>query len=253
MPYYNLTTKRITFAGNDGDEIEAYYAAPSAAGAYPGVVLIHHLPGWDAWTREMVRRFAENGYATIAPHLFSRMAGETPEEQAVAARVTWGPPDADVMGDVAASARYLKAEASSNGRVGTIGFCSGGRHAFLAASQVKELDAAVDCWGAAVVPDDRWAVDALRPVSPIGATKEITMPVLGIFGNEDTLPTPAEVDTIEAELKRHGKTYEFHRYDGAGHGFWNHDRPAYRLEQTRDSWEKTLAFYARHLGSPAST
>src|SRR5258706_14487200 len=117
------------------------------------------------------------------------------------------------MGDIAASARYLKALPSSNGKAGCIGFCSGGRQAFLAASQVPDLDAAVDCWGGAVVPDERFSVSELRPISPFEATKDIRMPLLGIFGNEDEFPPPSEVDRLEAELKRHGKEYAFHRYD----------------------------------------
>src|SRR6185436_18492460 len=149
---------------------------------------------------------------------------------------TWGPPDPQVMGDIAASARYLKSQGSSNGKAGCIGFCSGGRLAYLAASQVPDLDAAVDCWGGAVIPDERFSVNESRPVSPFGATKDIHMPLLGIFGNDDQFPPPAQVDQIEAELKKEGKDYEFHRYDGAAHGFWANAGPGYRPEQTQDSW-----------------
>lgn len=247
MPTFNTVTERITLKGHGGDEIEAYTARPSEPGRYPGVVVIHHLPGWDAWTREVVRKFADAGYNAISPHLFSRWLPGSEGELRKKAFETWGPPDPQVMGDIAASARYLKSQGSSNGKAGCIGFCSGGRQAYLAASQVPDLDAAVDCWGGAVVPDERFSVNESRPVSPFGATKDIHMPLLGIFGNDDQFPPPAQVDQIEAELKKEGKDYEFHRYDGAGHGFWANAGPGYRPEQTQDSWAKVLAFYQKHL------
>jgi carboxymethylenebutenolidase len=247
MPTYNTVTEHVTLKGHNGDEIESYVARPSAAGSYPGVVVIHHLPGWDAWTREVVRKFADSGFNAIAPHLFSRWLPANDGDLRKKAFETWGPPDPQVMGDIAASARYLRALPTSNGKTGCIGFCSGGRQSYLAASQVEELDAAVDCWGGAVIPDERFSVNELRPVSPFGATKDIRMPLLGIFGNDDQFPTPEQVNQIEAELRQQGKEYEFHRYDGAGHGFWANFTPMYRPEQTGDSWNKVLAFYGKHL------
>jgi len=72
-------------------------------------------------------------------------------------------------------------------------------------------------------------------------------PILGLFGNEDKSPTPDQVNQHEAELKKHGKQYEFHRYDGAGHGFFYYDRAAYRQEQAVDGWKKLFAFTDRTL------
>ena len=71
--------------------------------------------------------------------------------------------------------------------------------------------------------------------------------LLGLFGNEDAAPTPEQVNQHEAELKKHGKQYEFHRYDGAGHGFFYYDRPNYRIEQALDGWKKVWAFFEKHL------
>ncbi len=247
MPSYNTTTQLVTINGHNGDPIEAYVAAPTDPGPHPGVVVIHHLPGWDAWTREIVRKFADAGYAAISPHLFSRWMPMSEADVRAKAFQTWGPPDPQVMGDIAASARWLKSQPDSNGKAGCIGFCSGGRQAWLAASQVGELDAAVDCWGGAVIPDQRFSVSEDRPVSPFEATKDIHMPLLGIFGNDDQFPTPAEVDKLEEALKANGKDYEFHRYDGAAHGFWANFTAGYRPEQTQDSWQKVLAFYEKHL------
>ena len=73
------------------------------------------------------------------------------------------------------------------------------------------------------------------------------LPLLGLFGNDDENPDPAQVDQIEAELKAQGKQYEFHRYDGAGHAFFNYAAGRYQLEQATDGWEKVFAFFDKHL------
>ncbi len=85
------------------------------------------------------------------------------------------------------------------------------------------------------------------PVSPIDYTKDLSCPLLGLFGNDDQNPSPEHVNRLEAELKKHGKSYEFHRYDGAGHGFWYYDRANYRPPQAMDAWQKVFAFYRQHL------
>ena len=110
------------------------------------------------------------------------------------------------------------------------------------------FSALADLWGGGVVmqPED---LNPKRPVAPIDMTKDVTAPLLGIFGNDDQSPTPALVDQHEAELKRLGKAYEFHRYDGAGHGFFYYHRPSYRAEAAVDAWEKVFAFFDKNLGA----
>ena len=82
-----------------------------------------------------------------------------------------------------------------------------------------------------------------RPVAPITMTADMHCPLLGIFGNDDDNPSPAEVDATEEELKLLGKTYEFYRYDGAGHAFFSTDRYRYRPEQAVDAWGKVFNFF----------
>jgi pimeloyl-ACP methyl ester carboxylesterase len=86
-----------------------------------------------------------------------------------------------------------------------------------------------------------------RPVAVIDYTEGLSAPLLGLFGNDDRYPTPELVDQHEAELKRLGKDYEFHRYDGASHGFFYYFAPAYRPEAAMDGWEKVFAFFGTHL------
>ena len=141
--------------------------------------------------------------------------------------------------------KWLKAQPDSNGKVGIIGTCSGGRHAVLVASSVAGFDAVVDCWGGGVVQPQ---TTPQQPVAPIDLTSKLEAPVLGLFGNDDQRPSPEDVNTHEAELKKHGKNYEFHRYDGAGHGFFYYDRPNYRQQQTMDGWSKIFPFFEKYLG-----
>jgi carboxymethylenebutenolidase len=247
-----MTTATITIKGHNGDEIEAYHAAPALPGRVPGVVVIHHMPGWDEWTTEVVRKLAHHGYAAIAPHLNSRLGPGSPDDLAAKVRSEGGMIDSFVMGDVEGSMKYLRAQPNASGKIGVIGFCSGGRHTYLAACTIAGIDAAVDCWGGGVIVDDRSQITERRPVAPIDLTEKMTAPLLGIFGNDDQAPTPDQVNRTEAELKRLGKSYEFHRYDGAGHGFFGHYRPGYRQEQAVDGWEKVLAFYERYLKVPVA-
>ncbi len=251
MPYRTdqqegIAADTVMVKGAHGDSIRAFYARPTAPGPVPGVVLIHHAPGWDDWYKEATFRFARRGYAAICPNLYERLGHGTIEDVMVSVRAAGGVPDAQVVADVVASAQYLKAQGNSNGKVGVIGSCSGGRHAYLTACQSNDFAAVVDLWGGGVVakPED---LNDKRPVAPIDLTPGLNIPLLGIFGNEDRSPSPDQVNQHEETLKAQGKQYEFHRYDGAGHGFFYYDRPAYRQEQAVDGWSKVWAFFEQHL------
>jgi carboxymethylenebutenolidase len=244
--YEGMIAESISLVGHAGDTLEAYMARPLAALNVPGVVVIHHMPGWDEWTREVVRKFAQHGYAAVAPHLFSRFGAGSWDDAAAAARAAGGVADTQVMGDLDAAARSVQALPYSNGRVGVIGFCSGGRQAYLAACKLSSIDAAVDCWGGRFIPKPE-DLTPLRPVPVIDLTPSMRVPLLGIFGNDDANPDVEQVNQTEAVLKAHGKDYEFHRYDGAGHGFFAVDRPGYRPEQATDAWRHVFAFFDKHL------
>jgi carboxymethylenebutenolidase len=84
-------------------------------------------------------------------------------------------------------------------------------------------------------------------VAPIDFTKSLRIPLLGLFGIEDTRPSPDDVAKTEAVLKEHGKNYEFHTYENAGHAFFAVDRPQYRQAAAVDGWAKVLAWFGKHL------
>ncbi|MEU8266271.1 dienelactone hydrolase family protein [Sphaerisporangium sp. NPDC049002] len=238
----------VSVAGHEGAELEAYLARPLGEGPRGGVVVIHHLPGYDLATKEIVRRFAVNGYAAICPNLYSREgAGVSPDDQAAATRAKGGVKDEQLVGDVAGAAAYLNSLDHANGKIGVIGYCSGGRQAFLAACSLQ-LDAAVDCYGAFVVNDP--PAEFPLKVSPlISKAPGLSCPLLGLFGEQDSYPGPEEVAVLAAELEKLGKDHEFHLFADAGHGFFSVDRPAYRPAAATEGWKKIFNFYGRHLSA----
>jgi carboxymethylenebutenolidase len=243
----SMTAGTVRIAGHGGDEIEAYLARPTEDGPRGGVVVIHHLPGYDRATKEIVRRFAELGYDAICPNLYWREApGAAPDDAAATARAQGGVPDERLVGDVGGASAYLRALPTSNGKVGVIGYCSGGRQSVLAACNV-DLDAAVDCYGALVVGTAP-AGFPLQVTNLVDQLPNLRAPLLGLFGNDDSYPSPEQVDELDRILTDNDKQHEFHGYDDAGHAFFSSDRPSYRVAAANDGWERIAAFYTTHLG-----
>jgi carboxymethylenebutenolidase len=246
VTYEAQFAETVYLRGHNNDWIDAYFARPLGAGPYPGVVVIHHMPGWDGAHKEIGRRFAHHGYATIVPNLQYREGKSTPEENSASIRAAGGMPDDRTMGDVQAAIDYLRALPYVNGKVGVIGYCSGGRQAYLAACTLKGIDTVIVCYGGGVAakPEE---LTPRQPVAPIDFTQDLQCPLLGFFGIEDTRPSPADAATTEAALKKHGKTYEFHTYENAGHAFFAVDRPQYRVHAALDGWKKVFAWFGKYL------
>jgi carboxymethylenebutenolidase len=243
----SLSAETAQITGHAGDEIEAYIARPADDGTRGGVVVIHHMPGYDRSTKEIVRRFAELGYDAVCPNLYWREApGAAPDDAAATARAQGGVPDERLIGDVAAAAAYLRALPTSNRKVGVIGYCSGGRQSVLAACNV-DLDAAVDCYGAFVVgtPPEGFPLQVTNLVDQL---PNLRAPLLGLFGKEDSFPSLEQVAELDEILTANDKPHEFHSYDDAGHAFFSPDRPSYRVAAANDGWERITAFYSTHLG-----
>ena len=241
-----MRAETVEIEGSGGDRIQAYFAQPLEAGRRPGMVVIHHMPGLDRSTKEIVRRFAAEGYFAISPNLYWREApGAEPDDAAATARALGGVPDERLVGDVAGAAAFLRAQQLATGKVGVIGYCSGGRQAFLAACSLP-LQAAVDCYGAFVVgqPPEGFPI-SMRTLGHLAP--ELGCPLLGLFGEDDQHPSPAETAELAALLKSHGKEFDFHTYPGAGHAFFAVDRPSYRPEAAVDGWRRVFAFLGAAL------
>ncbi|MGH7038417.1 MAG: dienelactone hydrolase family protein, partial [Stellaceae bacterium] len=185
MAFRNIEAGMAHYRGHGGDRGEAYYAHPANEGPHPGVVVIHHMPGWDEWTCEVARKFAHHGYAAVAPSLYFRVGDGAHEAVVNKIRESGGVPDEQMLGDVTGAIDFLRSQPHASGKIGVIGFCSGGRQAYLVAGRLSHLiQAAVDCWGGNVIVDDKARLSAAQPVAPIEYTSGIGCPLLGLFGND---------------------------------------------------------------------
>jgi carboxymethylenebutenolidase len=246
---YDATmAETIPISGHGGDQINAYFARPLGPGPFPGVVVIHHAPGWDEGSKEITRKFAAHGYVAVCPHLYHRAGPDlSPDDAAAVARAAGGVPDEQFLGDTAGAVAFLRSLSYSNAKVGTIGYCSGGRQSFLAACSLP-LDAAVDCYGACVVNEPPPGL-TLKLTPCVHLADQLTCPLLGLFGEEDKMPGPEETAALAKVLEGYGKTFEFHTYPGAGHAFFAVDRPSYRPEAAKDGWAKVFEWFGRYLAA----
>ena len=223
----------------DGADMRLYVSVPSGTGPFPAVVVIQHQGGVDDFMEEMTQRVASAGYAAVAPDLYHRDGLDCKDDGPTRrARLL----DVNVIKDVNATVDFLRGHHSVDAeRLGIIGFCMGGRVSYLMAAANPHLKAAVAYYGGNIMVP--WG----EGPAPFERTEEIHCPLLGLFGEDDANPSPADMRKLDAELTKHGKAHEFHSYPGAGHAFMNRRGERYRADADRDSWPKTLAFFAKHL------
>jgi len=223
----------------NGGSMCCYVSVPDGTGPFPAVVVIQHAGGVDDFVRRMSDRFAAASFVAIAPDLYHREepnSGDDPLTRMGRLR------DVTIVADVNAAIEHAKGlpEAQA-GRIGITGYCMGGRVTYLMAAKNADLKAAVVCWGGNIMVP--WGEGS----APFALSNSIDCPILGLFGEDDPNPNPADVAKLDTELTRLGKTHEFHSYAGAGHAFMNEGRPSYRAEATADAWTKCVAWFDRYL------
>jgi carboxymethylenebutenolidase len=234
----------IQYPSQDSTQINAYLSRPAAAGRYPGVVVIKEAFGLIDHTQDVVRRFAEQGYIAVAPDMYAREGSPDPSNMDSVFKTMFSVPDTQAVADLEGAITYIKRLPDSHGKVGAIGFCSGGRYTLILGCKSTNLDAAVDSAGGFIMQDQH---TPQRPVSPIDMIPTLSCPLLGLFGEEDPNPSPAQAARMQEELDKHGKTYEFRMYRNAGHAFFADYRPSYRAAAAQDMWHRVLVFYDQYL------
>ncbi len=229
----------------DGSPMEMLVFAPEGDGPFPGIVVAQHLPvahmglEKDPFTIDVGERLAGAGYACVIPYIFHWW----PADEDVAVKREAFRDDRVVLDMDAAHALLAGMAQVDSDRIGIIGHCWGGRVAWLAACHNSNYKAAAVFYGGRIKV-------AMGPnsVAPIELADRIPCPMIGIFGNDDENPSPADVDDLAAALASAGIEHRFHRYDGAGHGFQDFvNEERYRKEATADAWEKVLGFFADRL------
>ncbi|HUM14309.1 MAG TPA: dienelactone hydrolase family protein [Candidatus Nitrosotalea sp.] len=222
----------------DGSPMRLYVGMPSLGRAFPAVIVIQHGPGVDRFIEERVENLSQQGYLAIAPDLYHRQT-EDGDMMTRIGRLR----DPEVITDVNAAVNYARRLKDTQlGDVGIIGFCMGGRVAYLMAASKPVFKAAGVFYGGNIMK--AWG----NGPTPFDLTPYVHCPIVGFFGNEDTNPSPEDVNKISAQLDKYKKAHEFHRYDGAGHAFLNFtNEERYREGPARDAWDKLIPFLQRHL------
>ncbi len=231
-------TDKLTVGGS---EMDMYAALPDGSGPHPAVVIAFHVGGLDDFDRKMADQLAEAGFVAVVPDLFHRFSKEVMD----------GPrldrlghlKDADIIADMNAAVDFLTANSAiDNDRIGVTGFCMGGRIAWLMAASNQIFKCTVPFYGGNIMGN--WGPGD----TPFSMANNINCPMLFHFGAEDGNPSVTDRGTFDAELKRLGKDFEFHTYDGAGHAFMDYTNPdRYHEASAAAAWPRTIDFFNKHL------
>lgn len=227
----DLITEMVEFDGN-GSPLPGYLAQPDDALTYPGIVVIQEWWGMNDHIKDVVNRFAREGFVAVAPDLYRGVIAEEPDD---ARRLAMEMKRVDAVGDVQGAVNYLVSLPQVQPKkIGVIGFCMGGVIASLVSIDGQSLGAVAVFYGA--------------PQYTAENIENVSAPVLGIFGEADQGIPVENVRAAEDLLKSAGKTAEFHIYPNAPHAFFNDTRPhIYDATSAADAWERTLAWFRKHL------
>ncbi|HEY7679838.1 MAG TPA: dienelactone hydrolase family protein [Terriglobia bacterium] len=238
-----ITTERIKTV----DGVEGYIARPKGQKA-PALVVHFEIFGVNDHIQDVCRRIAQAGYAALAPDYYWRLEQRTAPYSdmkgafALAANLK----DEEILSDVGSCLRYLRGQSSVEAdAIGTLGFCMGGRLAFLTAARYpNEIAAAVCFYGGGLAGENRRGGQTLDPLEE---APKVRCPVLLIYGDKDQFIAAEHVEKFTGRLKQLNKAYQSHVYAGAGHGFFCNDRPSYNADAAADAWKKTLDFLEGNL------
>ena len=237
---YDSTTLDV-----QGNAMNTLTFEPEGEGPHPGLIIAQHLPiahaglETDPFTIDVGEQYAAAGYVCVMPFIFHWW----PTEEEMSVKVESFRDDWTVA-DLDAAFTYLAGKDNvDENRIGILGHCWGGRVAWLGCCHNPGFKACAVFYGGRIKIS--FADGGPPPIEQVG---NIPCPVLGIFGNDDQSPSPEDVDDYEAALNAAGVTAEFHRYDGAGHGFQDFtNEERFRETQSADAWEKVVAFLDKRL------
>ncbi len=248
-PAISTARPQITYGSRT---IDAYYAAPKDAGPRtPGVVVVQAIWGVDAQLRDVVRRFAKEGYVAVAPDLFTGLGAPSGDGatdftvyRGIAAKLS----DDVVDADIAACAAYLRAAFAGGSKraVGVTGFCMGGG---ITLRQTVDNAATFNAASVFYGKVRYGTTDDKGTITPIALdyVEDIGVPLAGSWGGRDTSIVPADVTALGDKLAALRKPHDIRVYDAAGHAFFDDTRSSYVPSAAADAWTRTLAWFAGHL------
>jgi carboxymethylenebutenolidase len=228
---------------SDG-EIPAYRAMPASGGPFPTVIVIQEIFGVHEHIKDMCRRFAKLGYFAVAPALYARQGDPSKytEISEIIKNVVSKVPDAEVASDIDATVAWAKEGGKADtARLGVTGFCWGGRQTWLYSIHNPAVKAAVAWYGPLL-----GNTDELHPKRVVDLIGDLKVPVLGLYGAQDTGILVADVEKMQAELKELHKDAQIVIYPDAPHGFNADYRPTYRPADAKDGWERLQKWFKEH-------
>ena len=253
----DITAYDVTVGGYNGDPVPAYVARPSEGGPHPGLLLVHGIHGYEEHMKDLARRYAALGYAAIVPALYSRdgfLAVVEHSDMDLARDALNTRPNAQTIGDLQGGLDHLRASPHvlaggparglKEGRIGVVGFCSGGRLGLVFASSGVSVDVFVNFYSNGLFQHTE-----VNPTPPGELAASLGCPMLALFGDDDTNPSPADVARLREVLERSGRTFEFVSYPRAGHAFMSDTRESYRPEAAHMAWGRCLEWLSRYLKS----
>jgi carboxymethylenebutenolidase len=223
-----MAGRMVQFPSNGGTT-SGYLATPPS-GKGPGVLVIQEWWGLVSHIKNVVDRFAAEGFTALAPDMYH---GQTANEPDGAGKLFMALNIGQAEKDLRGAAKFLAGQ-SSTAKIGAVGFCMGGQLALFAATLNPNVGATVNFYGIHpnVKPD----------------YSKLAGPVLGLFAEKDSFVTPQVAKDTDAAVKRAGKSSEIHVYPNVDHGFFNDERAdVYHKASAEDAWRRTLAFFRQHL------
>jgi carboxymethylenebutenolidase len=238
-----LDAARVTFP-TTGIAMNAYRARPAGKRNLPVIIVVQEIFGLHEWIKDMVRRYAKAGYYAIAPDFYQRQgdATQVTDFKKLIGEIVSKVPDAQVMADCDAAARFAGTDGGNAARLGITGYCWGGRATWLYAAHSPKLKAGVACYGRLT-----GTPSALQPKHPIDVVGGIKAPVLGQYGSLDKGIPLADVAAMNAALKAAKKPSSIKIFDGADHGFLADYRPSYNEAAAKAAWAEGLAWFKKGL------
>ena len=232
-PVAEVTGKTISYGSVAGVPVQGYLVRPKQSrGRLPGLIVIHEWWGLNDNVRDEAGRLAAEGYVVLAVDLYGgRLATEPPAAMKLSQELTANPEPAEA--NLRAAYQYLE-DVEKAPRIGTLGWCLGGRWSLRTALILPDrVDATVIYYGTVRAEEAELA--------------RLRMPILGLFGSRDRVVPVATVTAFQATMQRLGKHVDVHIYDGAEHAFANPSGTAYEPQAALDAWQLTTAFLRTHL------
>lgn len=225
-------------------KIPAYRAVPKGNGPFPIVLVIEEIFGVHDYIKDICRRLAKAGYCAVAPELYARQGdlSKMSDVQQIVREVISKTPDAQWIADLDASANWAATSAKGDPKkLGAMGWCRGGRAAWIYAAHRVDLKAAVAWYGP--LAGERTAI---QPRNAGDVVTELKAPLLALYGGADAGIPVASVEAARDQAVAAGRSVELVLYPEAPHGFHADYRPSFRKQAAEDGWSRALAFLRAH-------